>query len=174
MKKFIIKCKTDQTYLSPFVYGEHWVSDINKAYIFKENRKIKEINDLCVDIFLDKDNLILFEKTENGLFEYDFKESEKYFFDYESFLKIKINFNLCNDKTLIHYLIYAIIKKKDPFKVFILGHRKFKYSFSRLVEIIKFLENFEENENEIMRPFINIKKEKIEIIIKRLIKELNG
>lgn len=174
-KKLIVKCDNDNTYLSPFLYGKHWENDINKAFVFNIKEDISDILDICVDVYLDKENINVYELNDKKeLIPYVLVKKNKndYIFEYSEFKAIKKNFNETKDKDTIHYLIYAIIKNKDIFKTLIFGRKKFKLTFSKLVKFIKIVKNYDVNKFYLKKCFENIEEEKFKEIIKKLEQEL--
>jgi hypothetical protein len=154
--KIYIKSLEDNTYLNPFVYGEQWVENILDAHPFEieeEELKNLKIEDIVVDCFMDKDDLVIIYEQNNEIIEYT--KFIEVVLPYEVFLNTKKTFLLNNDKKFEHYLIYTYIKKQDPYRAISLGRRKFHQTLNK-IKYVTFIFDDDEFYQHLKKPFSEI------------------
>jgi hypothetical protein len=172
--KIYIKSLNDNTYLNPFVYGEQWVEDFNNAHPFeidKEELDDLDIEDIAVDCFINKDNLIIVYEQNNEIIEHE--KFVEVILSYEDFLKTKKTFLLCDDKMFEHYLIYTCIKKQDPYRAISLGKNKFHQTLSKIRYIIYMIENIDRFYSHLKIPFSEISDNDFKTILIKIKNKLS-
>lgn len=185
--KYVIKNNKNNMYLSPYNYGEHWVS-IEKAQLFDiETGKEKPIDLVDLVWIVDEEVELKKVKLTIQLEEIeDVKKEKEYIVDKKKYIKLKNkiksyyrnkSYNEHGTKlkkiNILEHMIYNIIRDEFYLNGIELSKNKFFITNEMINKYKKLIYNYENNLDYLIKRFDNIlDKEDFKKISKKLKKQI--
>lgn len=177
MKKNIevhIKDKNNNFYLIPVFMDNNWNNyRSNSSAFYVDESRIDTLKPIdLVDYNLIKNNNVYLVYVINNE---EFIIEEKKIKFLKSFSVIKNDFNNYPNKQVEHYIIYHMIKGKDPLCGINMGKKnKFNNTFNILLSMVKMINNYSITKKYLKAPFPNIKNKDFIKIIENIKKNIES